>query len=271
MIKIHIDADDADVYANVDPKDKKLSQSFIVEALTNALNLLNEVNSKAVVFVVGKNLTSNTEYQELLTKFIAEGHVIGNHSYSHAEDFHVWAKSAQIQDLHEADRVIRESLNYQPVHFRGPGYSSSHSIQRGLLQLGYIYDCTKIPLFYSSVLDLYFKISKPGSKKIPSMLRLRDIHFALSKPINGIEELLIHPNKVWGIPIYATWIFQNHKRAHILAKKLKNINGPFLLHAIDFLDYHNPLSPVPSLRIPQTERFDLIKGIIKEINVNTRQ
>jgi hypothetical protein len=266
MVKIHIDADDAEIYTIVDPGDEKLSQSFIVEALTNALKLLNESNTKAVIFVVGKNLELNSAYQNLLKQFLEDGHVIGNHSYSHAEDFHMWRSAEQVQDVREADRIIRESLDCEPIHFRGPGYSSSHEIQEGLRKLGYLYDCTKIPLIYSSALDLYFKILKRGTKKIPSLLRFRDIYFTLSKPINGIEEQLIHPNKVWGIPIYSTWIFQNQKRTQNISKQLRNVKGPFLFHAIDFLDYYNPLSPIPTLRIPSSERFSLIKEICVELN-----
>ena len=262
MIKVHIDADDAEVYANLDSKDEKLRYSFIVEALTNALTLLNESDVKAIIFVVGKNIEQNVPLQKLLEHFIKDGHSIGNHSYSHAEDFHHWGKEAQIQDIQVADRVIREYLNYQPMYFRGPGYSSNHTIQRSLLKLGYLYDCTRIPLLYSSGLDLYFKVRKQSKKRIPSILRVEDLYFALAKPIRGIEQELIHPNKIWGVPFYSTWIFRKKTSSHVISQKIENMQSPFLFHAIDFLDYSNKESSIPALRIEPTERFRIIREIL---------
>jgi hypothetical protein len=265
MVCVHIDADDAEVYENVDPHDKKLKESFIIAALTNALALLNETNIKAVVFVVGKNLVGNLQYQELLRRFIKEGHAIGNHSFSHAENFHSWGKDAQIQDIQLADRIIRESLNCEPLHFRGPGYSSNHRIQSSLLNLGYLFDCTKIPLLYSSGLDLYFKVTKKSNKRIPSVLRAKDVFFAFTPPIVGIEEQLIHPNKFWGIPIYSTWIFRKKNPDQVFTKQIKSLEGPFLFHAIDFLDYSNEKSSIPALRIQPDERFRIIRNILFEL------
>ena len=266
MIEIHIDADDAEVYAKVDTEDKKLKKSFIVEALTNALAMLDETNTKAIVFVVAKNLEQNDQYQILLKQFLRNGHAIGNHSYTHAENFHRLKKEEQIHDVQLADQTIRKLLDYDSKYFRGPGYSSSHAIQKCLLQMGYKYDCTKIPLFYSSFLDLYFKISKNKDKRIPSILRLKDQYFALTNPISGIEEIKIHPNKLWGIPNYSTWMFQNVNKDKYLSRLIKKSQQPFLFHAIDFLDYSNSRSNIPALRIDSCERFRIIREVILEIN-----
>ena len=266
MIEIHIDADDADIYMNVDTEDMKLRQSFIVEAMTNTLALLNETNTKAVIFVVAKNLEQNVKYQMLLKQFLKDGHAIGNHSYSHSENFHRWEKKLQIKDIELADKVITETLNYKSIYFRGPGYSSSHTIQKSLLKMGYAYDCTKIPLIYSSALDLYFKVNNSGHKSFPNILRLRDLHFSLAAPISGIEELIMHPNRIWGIPVYSTWIFRNKRSSQDISKMLKNTQNLFLFHAIDFLDYTNVDSAIPLLRIDSKERFRIIREILLALN-----
>lgn len=266
MIEIHIDADDADIYMNVDNEDMKLRSSFIVEAMTNALALLNETNTKAVIFVVAKDLEQNVKYQILLKQFLKDGHEIGNHSYSHSESFHRWKQETQIKDIEVADKVISRTLNYKSVYFRGPGYSSSHAIQKSLLKMGYLYDCTKIPLIYSSVLDLYFKINNNRNKSFPNILRLSDLYFSLANPILGIKELPIHPKKIWGIPIYSTWIFENKNRRQYFLKLMERTRRPFLFHAIDFLDYSNTKSAIPALRIHPQERFPIIREILLEFN-----
>jgi peptidoglycan/xylan/chitin deacetylase (PgdA/CDA1 family) len=267
MINVHIDVDDAEIYTNIEAQDKRLQQSFIVEALTNALALLKETNTKAVIFVVGKDLEQNIPYQNLLRQFIKEGHAIGNHSYTHAENFHRLSREAQVQDMQRADKVIKRVLDYKPVHFRGPGYSSSHSIQKNLFKLGYLYDCTKIPLLYSSGLGLYFKINKNRNKSFPSILNARDLFFSFTKPIAGIKEQLIHPNKIWGVPIYSTWIFQQKKSSQRISKLIKKTEIPFLFHAIDFLDYSSSTSKIPALSIATEERFRIIREILLELNL----
>lgn len=269
MQRVHIDADDFEVYANIDTRLEKLDKSFIVEALRKALHLLNEHDIKAVIFVVGKDLEQDLEYRALLENFIRDGHAIGNHSYSHSEDFHSWKQESQAEDLQHADKIIKQTLNYQPKHFRGPGYSSSHAIQKQLLQLGYYFDCTKIPLIYSSGLDLYFKITNKGKKRIPSFIRLNDIIFALAKPIPGMVEQLIHPSKIWGVPVYSTWIFQSRKRSENISSLLKKSTGPFLFHAIDFLDCYSGESSIPALRIPPQERYEIIKKVLTELKMKS--
>ena len=262
MIEIHIDADDAHIYTHVDTKDIKLRQSFIVEALTNARAILNETNTKAVIFVVARDLEQNIDYKILLKQFLRDGHVIGNHSYSHSENFHDWCKELQIKDVERADEVISDALNYKSIYFRGPGYSSSHAVQRSLLKMRYVYDCTKIPLIYSSALDIYFKVNSSGRKSFPSILRLQDLHFSLSGPIPGIKELSMHANRIYGIPIYSTWLFRKRRSSREISRRLEKTQNLFLFHAIDFLDYSNARSGIPALRIDSQERFRIIKEIL---------
>lgn len=88
------------------------------------------------------------------------------------------------------------------------------------------------------------------------------VFFAFATPVAGIEEQLIHPNKFWGIPIYSTWIFRKKNPSRFVTKQIKSIQGPFLFHAIDFLDYSNEKSSIPALRIQPDERFRIIRDIL---------
>ena len=133
--------------------------------------------------------------------------------------------------------------------------------------MGYLYDCTKIPLIYSSVLDLYFKINNNRNKSFPNILRPNDLYFSLANPISGIQELPIHPKKIWGIPIYSTWIFQNKNRSPNFSQLVRKAQPPFLFHAIDFLDHTNSRSKIPALRIEPNERFEIIRKIMFELKL----
>jgi len=79
------------------------------------LDELNKRDAKATFFCIGKNMEANT----LLTQqLIAEGHVIGNHTYSHLNG---WKSktSAYLEDIKLADDVLGE-LNLEKNLFRPP-------------------------------------------------------------------------------------------------------------------------------------------------------
>lgn len=270
MLSIHIDADDTDVYSKLDSKSKRLGQTFIAEALHSAFEILNQFEIKAAVFVVGKNLERNLQYINLLKTNIRNGHEIGNHSYSHAENFHKWSDKKKVKDIVAAHEIITDALKVKPRYFRGPGYSSSKGIQKKLLELNYKYDCTKIPLMYSSILNLYFKTTRNNKKTFPNILRLKDLNFALSKPQGKLEEIRIHPNKIWGVPTYSTTLFHLEYKKINISKNIEQIHTPFLFHAIDFLEFTDRDSRIPALRIDSSKRISIIKEILDTVKSNEK-
>ena len=56
------------------------------EFTPKAMKLLKKYNAKATFFCIGKNAE---KYPELVRNILSEGHVIGNHSYSHINRYGV--------------------------------------------------------------------------------------------------------------------------------------------------------------------------------------
>ena len=61
------------------------------------LELLKKYNSKATFFCIGKNIET---HPEILQKVIDEGHLVGNHSYSHSKFFDFYNAQKITEELH---------------------------------------------------------------------------------------------------------------------------------------------------------------------------
>lgn len=75
------------------------------------LDLLREHNIKASFFVLGKQVEENPE---LYQRIFAEGHVVGNHSYSHPNGWQS-SKSSYLKDFEKASTLI-DSEFFRPPY-----------------------------------------------------------------------------------------------------------------------------------------------------------
>lgn len=85
------------------------------------LRILREHNVLASFFVLGK-----PDYLEVYKATLAEGHTLGNHSYSHLIRKGLYKSPASfIKDVLKQDAFLRENFDYQASVFRFPGGSGS--------------------------------------------------------------------------------------------------------------------------------------------------
>ena len=79
------------------------------------LDILKENDIKATFFVIGKNVEL---YPDIARRILAEGNVLGNHSYSHNAN-HALSEYGS-RDLEQAERVIFDITGVQPHLYRPP-------------------------------------------------------------------------------------------------------------------------------------------------------
>ncbi|BAB05636.1 polysaccharide deacetylase family protein [Halalkalibacterium halodurans] len=81
------------------------------------LDVLQEYNVPATFFVMGRRAE---RFPDLVTRMAAEGHVIGNHSYSHP-NFVVEDDVALLeQEVLQTEAIIQNLVGYRPRFFRAP-------------------------------------------------------------------------------------------------------------------------------------------------------
>ena len=80
------------------------------------LDIFKEKGIKATFFVIGNNIE---KHKKIIIRMIAEGHELGNHSYSHKNL--IFKKKSMIrEEIVKTDRLLRELGVKGDIHFRPP-------------------------------------------------------------------------------------------------------------------------------------------------------
>jgi peptidoglycan/xylan/chitin deacetylase (PgdA/CDA1 family) len=99
------------------------------ENTLSILDILKKNNVKATFFCIGKNIE---KYPEILKRIVQEGHIVGNHSFSHSNFFDFYRKNRLIAEIRKTDALI-ESISGKKVQlFRPPYGVTNPSIRRAL-------------------------------------------------------------------------------------------------------------------------------------------
>uniref|UniRef100_A0A5Q5BGU6 Polysaccharide deacetylase n=1 Tax=Mycobacterium sp. (strain MCS) TaxID=164756 RepID=A0A5Q5BGU6_MYCSS len=118
--------------------------SYLKTATPRIVEFLGEMNLRSTVFVIGAD-AARDDGAESVRAFAAAGHEIGNHSYEHEpwlQRYHADELAAEIDRTHSA---IVAAGAPAPTGFRGPGYSTSPTLERLLVERGYTYDASTFP------------------------------------------------------------------------------------------------------------------------------
>ncbi|KAF2082579.1 polysaccharide deacetylase family protein [Flavobacterium sharifuzzamanii] len=98
------------------------------------LDLLKKYNAKATFFCIGKNIES---HPEILQKVIDEGHLVGNHSYSHSKFFDFFNAKKITEELQKTDALLEKFTSKKINFFRPPYGVTTPSIRRALKITGH--------------------------------------------------------------------------------------------------------------------------------------
>lgn len=81
------------------------------------LDLLREFDAKATFFVVGERALA---HPAIVQRAVAEGHLIGSHSFRHAMTFHFTSTRAMALEIERGIDAIEQTTAIQPLYFRPP-------------------------------------------------------------------------------------------------------------------------------------------------------
>lgn len=93
------------------------------------LKLLKKHNVKATFFCIGKNIEA---HPEILKQIIAEGHLVGNHSYSHSPFFDFYNARKIREEIEKTDLLLEKYTSKKIKFFRPPYGVTTPSIRRAL-------------------------------------------------------------------------------------------------------------------------------------------
>ncbi|UYQ93889.1 polysaccharide deacetylase family protein [Chitinophaga horti] len=98
------------------------------------LDILLEHQVPGAFFCIGQRAA---QAPELLKRVHEEGHVIGNHSFSHAFWFDMYGTSRMLAELKQADTAIATAIGHQPKLFRPPYGVTNPNLAKAIRKGGY--------------------------------------------------------------------------------------------------------------------------------------
>jgi peptidoglycan/xylan/chitin deacetylase (PgdA/CDA1 family) len=124
-------------YSNPSEREKKIALTFDdgpTEFTLEVLALLKKYNAKATFFCIGKNIE---KHPEIIKQIIEEGHLVGNHSYSHSKFFDFYNAKQIREEIQKTDALLEKYTSKKINFFRPPYGVTTPSIRRALNVTGH--------------------------------------------------------------------------------------------------------------------------------------
>lgn len=93
------------------------------------LDILKQQEVPAAFFCIGRNIPDN---EELLQRIDTEGHVVGNHSYSHHFWFDMFGAKQMLAELRSVDDTVENVIGKRPLLFRPPYGVTNPNVRRAV-------------------------------------------------------------------------------------------------------------------------------------------
>ena len=81
------------------------------------LDILKEFECRAVFFCIGRKIAGN---EELVRRIVNEGHIVANHSFSHAPWFDLYSANRMLEEIQATNEEIRRVTGLRCKLFRPP-------------------------------------------------------------------------------------------------------------------------------------------------------
>ena len=152
----------------------------------NVLRLLEKYNAKGTFFCIGSQIE---KYPEIFKKIIDQGHVVGNHTYTHSPKMGFFSTARVSDELQRTNKII-EITGSKNVKLSRPPYGvTSPSIAKALKRAGLYVIGWNI-----RSLDTVIKEEDVIFRRIKNMLAPGSIillHDTSARTVNVLEQLLV--------------------------------------------------------------------------------
>ena len=99
------------------------------------LDILKANQAEAAFFCIGENIAGN---EDILKRIPEEGHIIGNHSFSHHHFFDLFSSRKMLDELQKMSKACFEVTGLLPRFFRPPYGVTNPNLKKAILQAGFI-------------------------------------------------------------------------------------------------------------------------------------
>lgn len=174
---------------NPKEKERKIALSFDdgPHPMTEkVLNVLQKYDVKATFFCIG---TQIEKHPDIFKRILAEGHIVGNHSYSHSNRFGVFSTQKVTEEIQRTNDIIHAVSEKKVAYFRPPFGVTNPNIARAVAQTGHhVIGWNNRSL--DTVIENEAKIlNRVKNKVTPGGIIL--LHDTSQKTVNVLEQLLL--------------------------------------------------------------------------------
>lgn len=168
------------------------------EFTPRVLELLKKHNAKATFFCIGKHVEN---HPKILMRILADGHSVGNHTYSHSKSFGFFGFEKVKTELQQTKSVVKKQTGLKMNLYRPAFGVTNPQIEKAVTDLGLqsigwsIRSLDTTPRSANSVLD---RITSKVSKGDIILL-----HDTSEKTITVLERLLVfmHEENLESVPV----------------------------------------------------------------------
>jgi peptidoglycan/xylan/chitin deacetylase (PgdA/CDA1 family) len=158
---------------------------------TNAiLDVLSKHNAKATFFCVGKQIE---KYPEIFKRIIDDGHLVGNHSYSHLNSHGFYSTKKVISEIEKTNNLIFQVTNKQNRFYRPPFGITNPNIERAVKHTKQIIIGWNIRSLDTVINDEKVILNRIINKVQPGSIIL--LHDTSTKTVAVLEQLLLFLQK----------------------------------------------------------------------------
>ena len=170
-------------------KDKEIALTFDDgphENTVEILDVLLKYNAKATFFCIGKQIE---KYPKTVERIIAEGHNIGNHSYSHSNWNGFFSTKKIVSEIEQTNKLITQLVNVKTRFYRPPFGVTNPNIAKAIsktkqISIGWnIRSLDTVIKSENLILERIKTRVKPGSIIL--------LHDTSSKTVSVLEQLLL--------------------------------------------------------------------------------
>ena len=156
------------------------------EMTEKVLDLLKQFNVKATFFCIGKQIENNPE---LFKRIISEGHLVGNHSYSHSENFGFFSSQKVLDEITETNKLAQQLSGLEMNFFRPPFGVTNPMIAKAVSKTKHHvigWNIRSLDTVYENENIIFERVKnkiKPGGIIL--------LHYTSQKSVNVLERLLL--------------------------------------------------------------------------------
>jgi peptidoglycan-N-acetylglucosamine deacetylase len=256
--------------------------SYLDVLVPRVLDFLAQRKLQITFFVVGQDAALEKNH-DALSAIAAEGHEIGNHSFSHEPWLHLYDREKIEDEIREAEEHIARVAGQRPVGFRGPGYSFSDATLEVLQNRGYLYDASTFPTYLGPLSRLYYFFN--SHLNADELERRRSLFgsfrdgFRPLKPYrwggkDGLLEIPVTTMPIFRIPIHLSYVLYlstfsaalavGYFRTALALCRSTGVSPSLLLHPLDFLgeDDKVGLDFFPAMKLRADKKLRLVGDVI---------